>query len=101
MTRRCSLISVECEKLESRSVAGEDIDLELFGTLTNKLGRTLARLSLRRVPKVISPPDLQEYPRDREDASCEDAHEALLGEIGEPITYYCDVFVLGYCYFVA
>jgi hypothetical protein len=29
------------------------------------------------------------------------AYEPLWGEIGEPITYYCDVFVLGYCYFVA
>jgi hypothetical protein len=58
--RRCSLISIESEKLESRSVAGEDIDLELFGTLTDRLGRTLARLGLRRVPRDIEP-DLESY----------------------------------------
>jgi hypothetical protein len=72
LIRRCSLISVECEKLEAR-IAGEDIDLELFGTLTDRLGRTLQRLGLRRVPKVIVPPDLQEYLRGRENASCKDA----------------------------
>jgi hypothetical protein len=60
LIRRCSLISVECEKLEARSVAGEDIDLELFGTLTDRLGRTLARLGLRRVPRDIEP-DLESY----------------------------------------
>jgi hypothetical protein len=60
LIRRCSLISVECEKLKSRSVAGEDIDLELFGTLTDRLGRTLGRLGLRRVPKVVETPGLSE-----------------------------------------
>jgi hypothetical protein len=58
---RCSLISVECERMEARSVAGEDIDLELFGTLTDRLGRTLARLGLRRVPKVVETPSLEQY----------------------------------------
>jgi hypothetical protein len=71
LIRRCSLISVECEKLESRSVAGEEINLDLFGTLTDRLGRTLARLGLRRVPKVVGTPDLQEYLR--QNASCKDA----------------------------
>jgi hypothetical protein len=60
------MISVECEKMEAKSVAGEDINLDLFGTLTDRLGRTLQRLGLRRVPKVIGPPDLQEYLRDRQ-----------------------------------
>jgi hypothetical protein len=60
LIRRCSLISVECEKLESRSVAGEEIDLDLFGTLTDRLGRTLGRLGLRRVPKVVETPSLSE-----------------------------------------
>jgi hypothetical protein len=41
--------------MEAKSVAGEDINLELFGTLTDRLGRTLQRLELRRVPKVIGP----------------------------------------------
>jgi hypothetical protein len=73
LIRRCALISVECEKMESRSVAGEDIDLDLFGTLSDRLGRTLHRLGLRRVPKVIDPPDLQEYLRGRQNASSKDA----------------------------
>jgi hypothetical protein len=61
LIRRCSLISVECEKLESRSVAGEAIDLELFGTLTDRLGRTLQRIGLKRVPKLVETPSLSDY----------------------------------------
>jgi hypothetical protein len=60
LIRRCSLISVECEKMEAKSVAGEEMNLDLFGTLTDRLGRTLARLGLGRVPKDIEP-DLGSY----------------------------------------
>src|SRR5260221_12582124 len=48
LARRCALLSVELEKFEARGVRGEEIDLELFGTLTDRLGRTLQRLGLRR-----------------------------------------------------
>jgi hypothetical protein len=61
LIRRCAMISVECEKMETKSVAGEDINLDLFGTLNDRLGRTLARLGLRRVPKVVETPSLSEY----------------------------------------
>jgi hypothetical protein len=47
--------------MEAKSVAGEEINLDLFGTLTDRLGRTLARLGLRRVPKVVETPSLNEY----------------------------------------
>jgi hypothetical protein len=60
LIRRCSLISVECEKMEAKSVTGEEIDLDLFGTLTDRLGRTLQRLGLRRVPKVVETRGLSE-----------------------------------------
>jgi hypothetical protein len=68
LIKRCSLISVEC-----KSVAGEDINLDLFGTLTDRLGRTLQRLGLRRLPKVIGPLICRNIFRDRQNASCEDA----------------------------
>jgi hypothetical protein len=60
LIRRCAMISVECEKMEAKSVAGEDINVDLFGTLTDRLGRTLARLGLRRVPRDVEP-DLESY----------------------------------------
>ena len=54
LARRCSLIAVECERLEGRAVAGEPIDLELFGMLTDRLGRALQRLGLRRVARDVT-----------------------------------------------
>jgi hypothetical protein len=33
LARRAALMSVECEKLEAKAVAGEKIDLEAFGKL--------------------------------------------------------------------
>ena len=49
----------ECERLEARSVAGETIDLEQFGQLTDRIGRACQRLGLKRVAKEL--PDLREY----------------------------------------
>ena len=51
---------VECERLEARAVAGEVIDLDLFGTLTDRLGRAFQRLGLKRVPRDVTP-TLAEY----------------------------------------
>jgi hypothetical protein len=55
LVRRASWISIQCEELESRGVQGERIDLELFGRLTDRLGRTLQRLGLKRVPRDVTP----------------------------------------------
>ena len=59
LCRRVSLMCWECERLEARSVAGEAIDLEQFGQLTDRIGRACQRLGLKRVAKEL--PDLRKY----------------------------------------
>src|SRR5262245_32309562 len=44
LARRCALLSLECEGMEAKAVAGEAIDLDLFGTLVDRLGRAFQRL---------------------------------------------------------
>ena len=39
LARRCATIALECERLEGYAVAGQTIDLDLYGTLTDRLGR--------------------------------------------------------------
>ncbi len=51
IARRCAMLSVQCELLESQAVAGEEFDIETYGILTDRLGRAFQRLGLRRVPK--------------------------------------------------
>ena len=42
--------------MEGDAVAGAQIDLEIYGTLTDRLGRTFQRLlGLKRQPRDISP----------------------------------------------
>jgi hypothetical protein len=60
LVRRASLISIKCEELEARAVQGEAIDLDLFGQMTDRLGRCLQRLGIRRLPKNITP-SVSEY----------------------------------------
>jgi hypothetical protein len=60
LARRCALLAVESEKLEAKSVAGEEIDIDRFGMMTDRLGRALQRLGLKRVAKEIVP-DLRRY----------------------------------------
>ena len=55
LVRRAAMISIECEQMESRSAAGEGIDLDLFGKLADRLGRTLQRLGIKRVPRDVTP----------------------------------------------
>lgn len=60
LARRCATIALECERLEARAVIGEPIDLETYGQLTDRLGRTFGRLGLKRV--ACDPtPTLAEY----------------------------------------
>ena len=42
-----------------RSVAGEPIDIDTYGTLSDRIGRAVQRLGLRRVPRNISPSPLE------------------------------------------
>jgi len=60
IARRCSTLSVECERLEGKALAGDQIDLDLYGQMTDRLGRALSRLGLKRV-KLDQLPDLHTY----------------------------------------
>ena len=53
LARRAATLSLECERLEGKAVLGEEIDLDLYGQMTDRLGRTFHRLGLRRVPKTV------------------------------------------------
>jgi hypothetical protein len=60
MARRCAMLSVECEKMESAAVAGLPFDVEIYGLLTDRLGRAFQRLGLKRVIHDVTP-DLGAY----------------------------------------
>src|SRR6516225_11468415 len=53
LIRRCATIALACERAEAKAAQGEDIDLEVYGTLTDRLGRALQRLGLRRLARDI------------------------------------------------
>lgn len=60
LARRAATISLACERLEARAVTGEEIDLETYGQLTDRLGRAFGRLGLKRVTTDVTP-TLAEY----------------------------------------
>lgn len=49
-------MSVQCEVMEGKSVAGEAIDLESFGKLADRIGRAFDRLGLKRVAREVHNP---------------------------------------------
>jgi hypothetical protein len=55
LARRCATISIQCERMEGIAAKGDDIDLEQYGTLTDRLGRCFARLGLRRQARDLGP----------------------------------------------
>lgn len=48
LARRAATIAIVCEKMEGEAAAGSDINLEVYGALTDRLGRTFHRLGLKR-----------------------------------------------------
>jgi hypothetical protein len=61
LVRRAATISIECEKLECIAAAGDNIDLDVYGALTDRLGRTLARLGVKRdIASYTRPPTLED-----------------------------------------
>jgi hypothetical protein len=62
LARRAATISLECEKLEAKAVSGEEIDVETYGRLTDRLGRAFGRLGLKRVA-LDATPTLESYIR--------------------------------------
>ena len=60
LARRIATISLACERMEGEAARGEPINLELYGRLTDRLGRALQRLGLERKPRDVTP-SLAEY----------------------------------------
>jgi hypothetical protein len=56
LARRCATIAIACEKMEGEAAQGRDIDLFTYGTLTDRLGRALQRLGLKRQARDIPLP---------------------------------------------
>jgi hypothetical protein len=54
LARRCATIAITCEKMEGVAAAGEDIDLEQYGRLTDRLGRSFQRLGLKRQARDVA-----------------------------------------------
>jgi hypothetical protein len=89
LARRAATISIACERLEGEAAAGMSIDLELYGRLTDRLGRVFQRLGLERRAKPVEtlseylarnyPPDrplMSEIARDAEEELSNDAPDA-------------------------
>jgi hypothetical protein len=67
LARRATTISIQCERMEGEAAAGNPIDLEQYGRLTDRLGRCFQRLGLERHARNISVPTLSEIAREIED----------------------------------
>jgi hypothetical protein len=62
LVRRATTIAIACEQMEGDVASGKPIDLDAYGTLTDRIGRAFARLGLKRQAKDITP-KLSEYLR--------------------------------------
>jgi hypothetical protein len=80
LARRAATISIQCEQLEAKAVAGKEINLDVYGTLTDRLGRAFGRLGLKRVAKDVTPTlesyIAERYPGDEPEEAAEES-EAL------------------------
>jgi hypothetical protein len=61
LARRCATISIACERMEGEAAQGNEIDLDAYDTLTDRLGRCFQRLGLKRQARNIRPPSVSEY----------------------------------------
>jgi hypothetical protein len=55
LCRRATTIAIACERLECRAAEGKKIDLEIYGKLADRLGRTFHRLGLKRQARDVTP----------------------------------------------
>ena len=60
LARRAATLCITCEKLEGIAATGADIDLEVYGKITDRLGRAFHRLGLKRQQRETTP-DLDQY----------------------------------------
>ena len=81
IARRCAMLSVECEIMESAAVAGQPFDLDVYGQLTDRLGRAFQRLGLKRVMHDVTP-DLGAYLT----ATAAGKSQDSVGEVAAPDT---------------
>ena len=59
--RRATTIAIACERLEGEAAAGNEINLEVYGALTDRLGRCFARLGLKRQSRLVTTPSVASY----------------------------------------
>jgi hypothetical protein len=71
LARRATTISIACEQLEGACAQGSDIDLEVYGKLSDRLGRCFGRLGLERRSRDVTP-TLSEYLQSNQPASRSD-----------------------------
>ena len=48
-------MSLACERMEGEAVAGKEIDLDTYGTLSDRMGRAFQRLGLKRTARDVTP----------------------------------------------
>jgi hypothetical protein len=60
LCRRAATLSIMAESMESDAVGNKPFDVDLYGQLTDRLGRCLQRLGLERKPRDVTP-SLQSY----------------------------------------
>jgi hypothetical protein len=53
LARRAALMCLKAELLEADCVSGKEIDVDLFGQLSDRIGRAFTRLGLKRVAHDI------------------------------------------------
>ena len=62
LARRVALMSIQCEAMEEKLIAGQSIDLDQYGMLSDRLGRACSSLGIRRVPRnILASPLAQHY----------------------------------------
>ena len=59
LARRCATIALACERMEGEAAAGKEIDLDVYGTLTDRLGRAFHRLGLKRQARTVEADPLE------------------------------------------
>jgi hypothetical protein len=55
LARRASTISIACEQMEGQAAAGEEMSFEVYGRLTDRLGRIFDRLGIKRQARDMTP----------------------------------------------
>jgi hypothetical protein len=86
LARRAATISLSCEQLEFKAVSGEAIDLDVYGQLTDRLGRVFGRLGLKRIARDVQSLDgyIAELYAQTEDEEANEAAEEAQDAVEAP-----------------